>query len=217
MRLRNIPGAREIVAQDRRCVQSPEETKEGWKKIFSNENPIAVEVGMGKGRFITDMALKYPDINFVGIERYESVMIKGLKKLDEMEREAHNLRFIRMDAAEIGNYFKPGEVSKIYLNFSDPWPKARHAKRRLESREFLKIFSTVLCRDGIIEFKTDNRDLFDFALEEIEPAGYELLYMTRNLHSDEAEMKENVMTEYEEKFSAKGNPIYKYRIRLSSS
>ena len=214
MRLRNIPGAREAVAQDRRCVQSSEETKQGWKNIFGNDNPIAVEVGMGKGRFITDMAVKYPDIHFVGIERYESVMIKALKKLDEMEKEPENLRFIRMDAAEIEQFFAKGEVSKIYLNFSDPWPKARHAKRRLESREFLKIFSGILAEDGIIEFKTDNKDLFDFALEEIEPAGCELLYMSRDLHSDEAEMKDNVMTEYEEKFSAKGNPIFKYKIKF---
>lgn len=214
MRLRNIPGAREMVAQDKRCLQNPEETKGRWNKIFENDNPIALEVGMGKGRFITDMAVKYPDVNFIGVERYESVMIKALKKLDEMETEPKNLRFIRMDAAEIEKYFAEGEVSKIYLNFSDPWPKARHAKRRLESKEFLKVFSTILAEDGIIEFKTDNRDLFDFALEELEPAGCELLYMSRDLHSDAEEMKDNVMTEYEEKFSAKGNPIYKYKIRF---
>ncbi|SFL23706.1 tRNA (guanine-N7-)-methyltransferase [Lachnospiraceae bacterium KH1T2] len=213
MRLRNIPGAKDVVAADVRCMNTPEETKGKWKEIFGNDAPVRVEVGMGKGRFIIDMAVKYPDINFVGIEMYESVMIKALKHLDDMEDQPKNVRFIRMDARMISEWFEPGEVDRIYLNFSDPWPKARHAKRRLESKEFLTRFARIIKKDGVIEFKTDNQDLFSFALEEVEPAGWELLYQTRDLHNDAEQMKDNVMTEYEEKFSSKGNPICKYIIK----
>ena len=217
MRLRNIPGAREIVAQDERCFDTGDETAGKWSGIFGRKAPLMAEIGMGKGRFIIDMALKHPDIDFIGIERYESVMIKALQKLDRMKREGSavpdNIRFIRMDAADIGNFFNPEELDRIYLNFSDPWPKERHAKRRLESRQFLKIFGQVLKKEGIIEFKTDNTGLFDFALSELEPAGWELLYSTYDLHSDPEAMKDNVMTEYEEIFSSRGNKICKYIIR----
>ena len=217
MRLRNIPGAREIVAQDERCFDTGDETAGKWSGIFGRKAPLMAEIGMGKGRFIIDMALKHPDIDFIGIERYESVMIKALQKLDRMKREGSavpdNIRFIRMDAADVGNFFNPEELDRIYLNFSDPWPKERHAKRRLESRQFLKIFGQVLKKEGIIEFKTDNTGLFDFALSELEPAGWELLYSTYDLHSDPEAMKDNVMTEYEEKFSSRGNKICKYIIR----
>lgn len=217
MRLRNIPGAREIVAQDERCFDTGDETAGKWSGIFGRKAPLMAEIGMGKGRFIIDMALKHPDIDFIGIEKYESVMIKALQKLDRMKREGSavpdNIRFIRMDAADIGNFFNPEELDRIYLNFSDPWPKERHAKRRLESRQFLKIFGQVLKKEGIIEFKTDNTGLFDFALSELEPAGWELLYSTYDLHSDPEAMKDNVMTEYEEKFSSRGNKICKYIIR----
>lgn len=217
MRLRNIPGAREIVAQDERCFDTGDETAGKWSGIFGRKAQLMAEIGMGKGRFIIDMALKHPDIDFIGVERYESVMIKALQKLDRMKKEGgmvpDNIRFIRMDAADIGDFFKPEELDRIYLNFSDPWPKERHAKRRLESRQFLKIFGHVLKKEGIIEFKTDNTGLFDFALSELEPAGWELLYSTYDLHSDPEAMKDNVMTEYEEKFSSKGNKICKYIIK----
>ena len=217
MRLRNIPGAREIVAQDERCFDTGDETAGKWSGIFGRKAQLMAEIGMGKGRFIIDMALKHPDIDFIGVERYESVMIKALQKLDRMKKEGgmvpDNIRFIRMDAADIRDFFKPEELDRIYLNFSDPWPKERHAKRRLESRQFLKIFGHVLKKEGIIEFKTDNTGLFDFALSELEPAGWELLYSTYDLHSDPEAMKDNVMTEYEEKFSSKGNKICKYIIK----
>jgi len=219
MRLRNIPGAREMVSRDERCFDTGDETGGRWSTIFGRKAPLMAEVGMGKGRFIIDMALKHPEIDFIGIERYESVMIKALRKLDRMKSEGEkvpeNIRFIRMDAADIGDFFMPGELDRIYLNFSDPWPKERHAKRRLESRQFLKIFGNVLKKEGIIEFKTDNIGLFDFALSELEPAGWDLIYSTYDLHSDAEAMKENVMTEYEEKFSSKGNKICKYVIRAS--
>ncbi len=217
MRLRNIPGAREQVKEDVRCFGAGDDTRGKWDKIFGRKAPVMLEIGMGKGRFIIDMALKHPECSFIGLERYESVMVKALGKLDRMEREGipvpENLRFLCMDAANLEDMFERGEIERIYLNFSDPWPKERHAKRRLESRGFLKIFGRVLKDDGIIEFKTDNEGLFDFALSELEDSGYDLIYFSRDLHSDEEEMKDNVMTEYEEKFSAKGNKIFKYVIK----
>ena len=214
MRLRNIPGSREAVAADNRCVHTPEEAKGHWHEIFGNDHPVNAEVGMGKGRFIVDMALKYPDQNFVGIEMYESVLIRALQKLDRRKKEGEpvpeNLRFIRMDARDMDLYFEKGEVDKIYLNFSDPWPKDRHAKRRLESRQFLARFDMVLAKEGVIEFKTDNRVLFDWALEELPESAWKADLVTFDLHSQEELMVDNVMTEYEEKFSEKGNPICKY-------
>ena len=216
MRLRNIPGAREAVAADPRCIHTPEEAKGNWKKIFGNDNPVNAEVGMGKGRFIIDNALKYPDVNFIGIERYSTVVLKALSKLDTYEEKPENLRFICIDAKELPEVFDSEEVSKIYLNFSDPWPKDRHAKRRLESRQFLSIYEKIIKKDALIEFKTDNRALFDFALEELKPAGWSASVVTYDLHADESLMKDNIMTEYEEKFSSIGNPICKYVIKKSN-
>ena len=217
MRLRNIPGAREQVKEDTRCFGAGDDTRGKWEEIFGRKAPVMLEIGMGKGRFIIDMALRHPEYSFIGLERYESVMVKALGKLDRMERDGipvpENLRVLCMDAANLEDMFERGEIDRIYLNFSDPWPKERHAKRRLESRGFLEIFGRVLKDKGIIEFKTDNEGLFDFALSELEASGYELVYLSRDLHSDEEEMKDNVMTEYEEKFSAKGNKIFKYVIK----
>ncbi|MCR4589372.1 MAG: tRNA (guanosine(46)-N7)-methyltransferase TrmB [Lachnospiraceae bacterium] len=217
MRLRNIPGAKDAVKADPRCYDTGDPVKGEWKKIFNKEAPLIAEVGMGKGRFILDMAEKYPDSCFIGVERYESVMIKALEKLDRRikngEEVPQNVRFLRADALDMTDFFNEGELDRIYLNFSDPWPKDRHAKRRLVSRRFLAVFEKVLKDSGTIEFKTDNRDLFDFGLSELEPAGWELLYSTCDLHSDAEAMKDNVMTEYEEKFSAKGNKICKFIIR----
>ncbi len=214
MRLKNIPGAREAVASDKRVINSPEEIQTNWKDIFGNDRPIYVEIGMGKGRFIIEMAERYPEINFIGIDRYESVMIKALNKLDRMGDAApENIRFIRMDAEDIPDYFKEKEISRIYLNFSDPWPKKRHSKRRLQSPQFLEKYDRLLKDDGQVEFKTDNTDLFDFALESLQDTCWKILYQTRDLHSDEEAMADNVMTEYEEKFSAKGQKICKYIIK----
>lgn len=165
---------------------------------------------MGKGKFIHTMAKLNPDINYVGIEKYSSVLLRAIQKMEE--EELPNLKFIRMDAEDITKVFGQGEVDRIYLNFSDPWPKDRHAKRRLPSREFLGRYDVILKKDGILEFKTDNRDLFDFAVEELEPAGWQAEVITYDLHKDEKLMEGNVMTEYEEKFSSMGNPICKYVI-----
>lgn len=191
-------------------IHNPQECKGKWKEVFGNDHPIRIEIGMGKGRFIMDLARLNPNMNFVGIEKYSSVLIRGIQKLEA--DPLPNLYFIRMEAEEITSVFDTGEVNRIYLNFSDPWPKDRHAKRRLPSREFLQRYNEILIPDGVIEFKTDNHDLFRFALEELEPAGWQLKQMTEDLHHDEEMMRDNVMTEYEERFSSKGNPIYKYVI-----
>lgn len=210
MRLRNITGSREMIAESRFVVHEPQEYKGRWSELFGNDHPLRIEIGMGKGRFIIDLARMHPEINYVGIEKYSSVLLRGIQKMET--DPLPNLYFIRMEAEEIADVFGREEVERIYLNFSDPWPKDRHAKRRLPSREFLKRYDEILVRDGVIEFKTDNEDLFRFALEEIAPAGWQLLQMTEDLHHDEKMLAGNVMTEYEEKFSALGNPIYKYVI-----
>ncbi len=210
MRLRNIPGAREEIATSEYVIQNPEEYKGRYSELFGNKNPIRIEIGMGKGKFIVKMAKLHPEINFIGIERYSSVLLRALQKLDEMEEKPANLKFMRIDAKDIGDIFGVEEIDRIYLNFSDPWPKDRHAKRRLPSKEFLKLYDKVLKKEGQIEFKTDNKDLFDFAVEQLPIAGWEVKEITYDLHHDPRMNEGNVMTEYEEKFSAKGNSIYKY-------
>lgn len=210
MRLRNITGSREVIAESPYVIHEPQSYKGKWQEIFGNPHPIRVEIGMGKGRFIMDLARMNPDINYVGIEKYSSVLLRGIQKM-ELD-PLPNLFFIRMEAEEITKVFGKAEVNRIYLNFSDPWPKDRHAKRRLPSREFLHRYDEILVSDGVIEFKTDNRDLFQFALEELEPAGWHLDQVTEDLHHNEEMMQGNVMTEYEERFSSIGNPIYKYII-----
>ncbi len=212
MRLRNITGSREVIAQSPFVVSEDRlfDCPGVWHEIFGNNHPIHIEIGMGKGRFIHTMAKEHPEINYVGIEKYSSVLLRAIQKMES--DELHNLRFIRMDAENITGVFAAGEVDRIYLNFSDPWPKDRHAKRRLPSREFLARYDAILKRDGILEFKTDNRALFDFAVEELEPAGWRAKVVTYDLHRDEELMADNVMTEYEERFSAMGNPICKYVI-----
>lgn len=212
MRLRNITGSREVIAGSPYVVQEAvqKECPGKWGEIFGNDNPIQIEIGMGKGKFIHTMAKLHPEINFVGIEKYSSVLLRAIQKMEA--EELPNLKFLRMDAEEIAEVFGAGEVDKIFLNFSDPWPKDRHAKRRLPSREFLARYNVILKQGGRLEFKTDNRDLFDFAVEELEPAGWQAELITYDLHGDEKLLEGNVMTEYEEKFSSMGNPICKYII-----
>lgn len=208
MRLRNITGSREIIAQNRFVIQEAENYQGKWQEAFGNRNPIHIEIGMGKGRFIYTMAKLRPDINYIGIEKYSSVLVRAIQKMEE--EELSNLLLLRMDAEDITKIFGEGEVDRIYLNFSDPWPKDRHAKRRLPSREFLARYHKILKADGRLEFKTDNRELFDFAVGELEPAGWKAEILTYDLHGDAVLMEGNVMTEYEEKFSSLGNPICKY-------
>ena len=184
MRLRNVPGAREVMIENEYVFTEPEGMKGTWSQVFGNDNPIRIEIGMGKGTFITTLAANNPDINYVGIEKYSSVLLRAVEKQDELQLP--NLRFIRMDAEAICEVFGEGEVDRIYLNFSDP-----------------------LKPDGQVEFKTDNKDLFDFSLEEIKEAGWELPVVTFDLHNDSVLNEGNVMTEYETRFSQMGNPICK--------
>ena len=211
MRLRNVKGAGQRILENPYTIQT--DGAEGsdyrglWNQnFFHNDHPIHIEIGMGKGRFIIQMAQEHPDINYIGVEKYSSVLVRALDKRETLE--TGNLLFLRMDAADIAEFFAPGEVSQIYLNFSDPWPKDRHAKRRLTSDRFLPIYDQILKKNGIIEFKTDNQDLFRYSLESIPEAGWTVDAHTFDLHN--SEMAEgNVMTEYETKFCSEGKPICK--------
>ena len=210
MRLRNIPRAEGTLQAHNIVIKRPEDQKGCWKQVFGNKHPIRVEIGTGKGRFILNMAKENPQINFVGIERYSSVLLRAVEKFDTDEfKELENVRFICIDARRIEEVFAKDEVDRIYLNFSDPWPKARHAKRRLTSTEFLERYQKVLVPFGRLEFKTDNTELFNFSLEQMKEAGWTLHGFPYDLHHNEEMNSGNIMTEYEEKFSGKGNPINK--------
>lgn len=214
MRLRNIPGAREEMLVNPFVVQEPESRKGLWKSWYTEKvgkeagmPPLHIEIGMGKGQFITRLAQQNPDILYLGIEKYSSVLLRGVEKQEALQLP--NLYFIRMDAEGIETVFDKGEVDRIYLNFSDPWPKDRHAHRRLTSDRFLGRYERILAGDGQIEFKTDNQELFRFSLDSAEAQGWELKAVTWDLHRDPVLSQGNVMTEYEERFSAQGNPICK--------
>lgn len=208
MRLRNIPRANDVIINSPYCIQDPTPMKGEWHSFFENENPIHIEVGMGKGRFLMDLAALHPDINYIGIERYTSVLLRAVQKIEE--NPLPNVHFLCIDAKTLPDIFAPEEVDRIYLNFSDPWPKDRHAKRRLTSTQFLERYNQFLAKDGHIEFKTDNQDLFTFSLDEINNSPiWHLDAWTRDLHNDASMNEGNIMTEYEEKFSSIGNPICK--------
>ena len=233
MRLRNIPGARDVIKQSKYCVKEPEQYKGRWAEVFGNEHPIHIEIGMGKGRFLMDQAAANPEINYIGIEMYSSVLIRAIEKAEEREQSTdsgkaekcevradsetgkeRNFVFIRMDATYIEEVFGEGEVDRIYLNFSDPWPKDRHAKRRLTSPQFLSLYDRILASDGYIQFKTDNRDLFDYSVEVVESTGatdWHINEITYDLHHSD-QLAGNVMTEYEKKFVALGHPICRFVI-----
>lgn len=212
MRLRHITGSEDYVAQSAYVTHDPETKKGQWHAFFGNDHPIHVEIGMGKGQFIEQMAILHPEINYIGIERYDTVLLKALKKREALMAEGAdlvNLTFLSIDARLLADVFAPGEVDRIYLNFSDPWPKDRQANRRLTSPVFMKIYRQFLKPSGTLAFKTDNEGLFDYSLLSVPESGWTLTAVTRNLHQDESMNQGNVMTEYEEKFSAKGNPIFK--------
>lgn len=211
MRLKNIPRADSVVHTSPFVVQNPEQQKGCWHEVFQNNHPIRLEVGTGKGHFLLTLAEQNPDINYVGLEKYSSALLRGVEI--QNEKQFPNLRFIRGDAELLTEYFGEGEVDRIYLNFSDPWPKDRHAKRRLPSHWFLARYDVILKEGGQIEFKTDNRPLFDFALEEAPLGGFEVAECTFDLHHDPKMNEGNVMTEYEMKFSALGTPICKCILR----
>ena len=206
MRLRHIPGSEQQIEESPFVISGPEEFRGQWNMFFGNESPLHIEVGMGKGRFITELAAAHPEINYIGIERYTSVLLKAVVKRSLLFLP--NLYFLCVDARTLPDIFAEGEVDRIYLNFSDPWPKDRHAKRRLTSPQFMALYDRILAPEGQVEFKTDNMGLFDYSLESIPEAGWTITASTKDLHhSDMAEG--NIMTEYEAKFSAMGNPICK--------
>ena len=208
MRLKNIPRAHDVIAASSYVIPDPEAHRGHWQEVFGNSQPLHLEIGTGKGRFILQMAQRHPKINYIGIEKYSSVLLRGVEAQEELQLP--NIRFIRGDAEMICAYFDVHEIERIYLNFSDPWPKKRNAKRRLPSRQFLARYSIILSDDGRIEFKTDNHPLFDFALEEVPGSAFRIEAMTRDLHHDPVMGEGNIMTEYEEKFSRNGNTIDKY-------
>ena len=201
MRLRNVKNKKEIMDNSLYLVKDPTLYKGKWKELFGNNNPIYIEIGMGKGKFIIDNALHYPNINFIGIEKYDSVIAKGLQKIPE---GLDNLVMIRWDALYINDIFS-NEIDRIYLNFSDPWPKNRHHLRRLSSRVFLEKYEDIFKNGKIIEMRTDNRDLFQYSLVSFSEFGYTLEKVSLDLHTDD--MPE-ITTEYEDKFSSEGMPIY---------
>ena len=165
MRLRNVPGADAYLTAHPLVIKNETRYRGTWKETFQNpENPIHIEIGMGKGQFLLTLAKENPSINYIGIERYSSVLLRALERFDNDEeyKDVNNIRFICMDATNLPEVFAVGEIDKIYLNFSDPWPKARHAKRRLTSKQFFERYDKILAFDGVVEFKTDNRELFDF-------------------------------------------------------
>ncbi len=209
MRLRNIPGAQEAVAAHPLCDSDETPLAGQWSSIFENDHPLHLEIGTGKGQFLVTLASLHPELNFVGIEMFDSVLVRALQRVDASDPPLANIRFLRMNAENVGAMFAPGEVVHLYLNFSDPWPKERHAKRRLTSVRYLERYEKILAPDGQIECKTDNRDLFRFSLEQAEEAGWTLLACTCDLHYDEEMNEGNVMTEYEERFTREGKPIYK--------
>ena len=208
MRMRKVKWATDYLPTASCLVKEPSKQAGNWKKLLDTDT-LHIEIGCGKGNYSLDMAKMYPDTGFIAIEKNESAAGIAAKKYDE-DTEKKRLKLIQDDASSIGEWFGPREVDVIHLNFSDPWPKARHAKRRLTSREFLARYSQILPDGAVVEFKTDNKGLFEFSLEEVnESEGWELLAHTFDLHHQEDMMEGNVMTEYEEKFSSMGNPICK--------
>ena len=203
MRLRNVKGAKWIIESSNYVVLDYKEHRGKYSKLFGNDNSIYIEIGMGKGQFIINNALKYPDINFIGIEKYDSVVVRAIQKLED--KDIPNLKIIRMDALEIDDVFDH-EISKIYLNFSDPWPKDRHAHRRLSSEIFLKKYDSIFRGNKNITMKTDNRKLFEYSVKSFVDYGYKINDISLDLHNDI--YLDNIMTEYEERFVSKGNQIY---------
>lgn len=204
MRLKNVKGANEIIIKGKYYLDTPKDYKGKWNKLFNNTNPINAEIGIGKGDFIIENAIKYPNINFIGIEKYDSVIVRAIQKSNELE--LNNLFLLRMDAGDIDQVFNH-EINTIYLNFSDPWPKERHAKRRLTSNIFLEKYEHIFVNKKHIIMKTDNTNLFNYSIESLKEYGYDIIYKTNDLHS--SPQQDNIETEYEKKFIKKGIKINK--------
>ena len=208
MRLRNIAGANEKIINSKYIILDYKSLKGNYQSVFSNNNPIHLEIGMGRGKFIIENAKRYPDINFIGIERFDSVIVRALDKLEE--EDIPNLKLIRVDATEIGEVFEK-EIETLYLNFSDPWPKIRHTNRRLSSKIFLERYDNIFKDLKRIVMKTDNRHLFEFSVREFTAYGYNIEELILDLYSEDISL--NIPTEYEDKFHNKGQAIYKIEVQ----
>ncbi len=213
MRLRKVKNALERLKQNdnKYFVENPEDYKGKWHELFNNSNPIHIEIGCGKGKFISELASKNPDINYIAIEKFDSVLLRCLEKV--LDLNLANLKLAIIDAAMISNSFSSNEVSRIYLNFSDPWPKKCHAKRRLTSPNFLEEYKKIIVNNGEVFFKTDNRLLFEYSLESISNNGFSISNISLDLHKDLDKYSDNIETEFEEKWSKLG-PIYRLEARL---
>lgn len=212
MRLRNIPGAEAALAEYPTFVQNPVSFKGKWHERFGNNNPIHVEIGCGKGRFINTLAALHPDINFIAVELKAEVVLRALQRTEY--REIPNLAFVQYNAAMLTDLFADHEITRLYLNFSDPWPKTRHAKRRLTYSSFLQTYRQVLKPDGEVHLKTDNEKLFEFSLNQFAAERFQLRNITFDLHQSK-QAADNVMTEYEERFSSRGQRIYRVEAACS--
>ncbi|MBN8209494.1 tRNA (guanosine(46)-N7)-methyltransferase TrmB [Bacillus sp. NTK071] len=213
MRQRNKPWAGDMFAENPAFVPSnPSDRKGKWKEVFHNDNPIHLEVGTGKGQFIIGMAKQNPDVNYIGLELSSSVMVSALEKL--LEEDVPNVRLLNENAEDLTSIFEENEVSRVYLNFSDPWPKNRHEKRRLTYKTFLDLYRVVMKPNSEVHFKTDNQGLFEYSLHSFSAYGMTLNNVSLDLH--QSKMEDNVMTEYEEKFSSKGSRIYRCEAQFRS-
>ncbi len=204
MRLRNVKNKQDILSNSTLLITNLEGLKGNWKKLFNNDNPIYIEIGMGKGDFILENALTYPNINFIGIEKYDSIVARAIQKIEGREDIPSNLKLLRMDAKVIDEVFEK-EVDRIYLNFSDPWPKNRHSERRLTSKTFLDKYAKIFKNDYEIIMKTDNVNLFEYSLVTLSTNGYYFDKVSLDLHNSDIES--NIMTEYEKKFVEKNTKI----------
>lgn len=211
MRLRKVKNAKEQIENSSYVISDPESHKGNFNKLFNNDNPIRIEIGMGKGTFIYNHALKNLNINYIGIEKFDSVLVRAVQKLEDTN--IPNLKLIRMDALDIDKIFSK-EIDTIYLNFSDPWPKNRHELRRLTSPVFLAKYDSVFKNDKVIIQKTDNRHLFEYSLVSLVNYGYKLEKISLDLYKEEELLKDNIPTEYETRFASNGDTIYMAEFRL---
>lgn len=211
MRLRHKPWAKDKLQEySNYVIQDPEAFRGNWGAAFEKSQPLHIEIGTGKGQFITGMAKANPDINYIGIELQESVIVSALDRL--IDADLPNCKLMNVNGAELAKYFESGDISRVYLNFSDPWPKTRHEKRRLTFKSFLEVYEAILVKNGEIHFKTDNQGLFEYSLVSFSHYGMLLKYVSLDLHNSEYEG--NIMTEYEEKFSSRGSRIYRCEVQF---
>ena len=214
MRVRNKPGALEKLASyPDYVIVNPQEHRGYWQQMFPQNQPLHIEVGSGKGRFINEMAKEHPEINYIGIEMNKNVLVTALDHL--IKSDVPNLKLLHVDGRDLREYFADGEVDQLYLNFSDPWPKTKHEKRRLTYQTFLETFDTITKDNAEIHFKTDNRGLFEYSLSSFSKYGMTLERVWLDLHNSDFEG--NIMTEYEEKFSSKGQVIYRVESRFNNN